>query len=82
MSDHLSNAAKDLEAHLKRFVSFYIAVGWMKDDKPVLVVYYDQREDLPAKCVPARWQGYEVREQATLPPGVRPTAMPKFIWKS
>ncbi len=80
MSTHLEDAAKDLEAHLKRFVSFYLTVGWMKEDKPVLMVYWDLRRDLPDKVIPALWQGYEVREQAVMPPGARPREAPNFPW--
>jgi hypothetical protein len=80
VSTHLTNAAKDLEAHLKRFVSFYMTVGWMKEDKPVLMVYWDLRHQLPDKVIPTMWQGYEVREQAVMPPGARPKEMPNLPW--
>lgn len=80
MSAHLTNAAKDLEAHLRRSATFYLAVGWVKEDKPVLMVYYDLRKTLPPKLVPAQWQGYVVRAQGIMPPGARPKEMPDSPW--
>jgi hypothetical protein len=80
VSQHLSNAAKDLESSLKRGFKGYLTVGWMKDDKPLLMVYYDQRQELPPRLVPTLWQGYAVQAQAVMPPGVRPKEMTNFPW--
>jgi hypothetical protein len=81
MSVHLTNAASDLEAYLKRSIRFYLTVGWLKEDaSSVLMVYYDEHYDIPDKLLPRQWRGYEVRSQPTYPLGARRPVQPGPQW--
>lgn len=80
----LTSIASDLESVLQQKIKFYLRVGWIREDSSdILIVYYDERELLPPKVVPDRWQGILVCTQGVLPPGVKPpeeSSPFKWVW--